>query len=190
MTTTTRAFWIDRDYDRKYAGPPPSRFRNYLRSRQGTIREAISDSGAVGWSAEVWRTATAPIMYPGLVREAPRIVEASLGFDEADPQRLALSVDVAARAFPGTWPEDVRPGWVEDPSWAGPPFRLVEAPLRPGAPQAATIVRVRALIEAAAPPESSDLNELWQAAERTLDRLVAQANRALAPVFGALEDRW
>ncbi len=70
-TITAFWFWIDRAYDREYAGPPPSRFRNYLLSRRGAI-EAVADYGPVGWCEAVWKTATSPVMHPGLVVRRPR----------------------------------------------------------------------------------------------------------------------
>jgi hypothetical protein len=187
----TTAFWIDRAYDREYAGPPPSRFRNYLLSRRGDIVEAVLDYGDAGWCQEVWKTATSPVMHPGFVREAADLMQVSVGLTEADggSWALGLVVDVATRAFPGPWPEGLRPGWERGPSWIEPPVRLVEAPLRRGRPSAAAIVRVRALLEPCPAPALDDHDELWQAAEATVERLVAQANGALSPVLAALEEQ-
>ncbi len=76
MSLAPIAFWIDRSYEREYAGDGISRYGAYL--RDASFEPWTDNDQVVEWAAFAWRRATGPVMSPGYVRCHPRVLAARL----------------------------------------------------------------------------------------------------------------
>jgi hypothetical protein len=93
-SSMSAAFWVDDRYDQDMASDGCSRYGAYVRQKAHMFREGddwIEDN--VRFALTAWRIAQAPIMWPGYVRNHPRILDNCEHWD--DEGRAALAIDLA-----------------------------------------------------------------------------------------------
>src|SRR5262249_41214931 len=79
MTSASRLFWLDRDYDQRNADTrTDSRYGNYLQAQRRLFDELDSTDPTTGFVVACGRIARPPIMSPPFVRADPRILSATL----------------------------------------------------------------------------------------------------------------
>ena len=197
MTSPTHpAFGVDRDYDREHASDGTSRYGAYLRD---AIFEPWTDHDqAVEWAVFAWERATGPVMSPGYVRYHPRVLGARLersGWDgslvagvtlvSAWPEQLSRALARAVQlgdqdAYWQDWPAEYRGG--------GPTcyYEPSEADIA-ARPYLLTTVSVQFTVPPAAlpdPPAASAAR--LEAGRQAVDVVLAELNRVVGPVLGAI----
>ena len=205
------AFWVDRGYDRDSASDGGSRYGAYVRERLGWFTDAGCwewDDSAPRFAAVVWRIATGPVMVPGYVRMHPKILKADVERSEWDGSLLAC-VDLIT-PWPHTlersrewrdgkwwrdWPAETLGGyeayqWPSGQDLANNPYLLASASLRFTVPPG-QLPRppARPAFTELAPtlPTCDDLRALADTAQQSVDVLVAELNRVIAPVLATPE---
>ena len=196
MDPASTAFWVDRDYDREQASDGISRYGAYLRD---AAFEPWSDHDqAVEWAVFAWRRATGPVMSPGYVRCHPRVLAARLersGWDgslaagvslvSAWPEQLTRALGRAVRlgdreAYWQDWPAECRvggPACYYEPSEAD----IAARPYLLTTVSAQFAVRPAALPD---PPAASATR--LEAGRQAVDVVLAELNRVVGPVLGAV----
>jgi hypothetical protein len=194
----SEAFWIDRDYDAAQASDGVSRYGAYVRQHAAEFAEAWGESDAVSRFAEsAWRAGTGPVMAPGYVRCHPRIKRARVQRSHWDGS-LAAAVELV-----GLWSAalDSSRSWQGDRYWRDWPtehqhWNNRDVFLEPSeeditkAPYLLTTHDLRFAVPTGAlpAPPAGPYDDLVDLARATVETLVAELNRIVAPVIAALEN--
>ncbi len=200
MTTTTKAFWIDAEYDRDSASDGKSRYGAYVRQNLSGFAECWDGTWdtalPIHFAEQAWRVATGPIMAPGYVRSHPRILRARLEHSYWDgslagnvelitpwPQALRQSSQWMKQISEGwwhDWPMDFSDTYQEpsDEDLCKRPYLLASAALRFTVPNG----------QLPEPPSVEHAEEeVIGLAREAVAVLVRELNRIVGPVIQALE---
>lgn len=183
---TDRPFWVDDDHDQYYADRPGgSRYGSYVRQRINAFKEWDTDTtitaDPVRYACAAWRVATGPIMAPGYVRHAPRILDATMERSGEDGSLLA---DVTLATDPPVRLNDWD-GWDRDRSeWLVPgDGRLVRRPAMLALTRLLFTIPTGHLFRPGMPSAMVDIGE----AKAAVAALVWGLNLRVEPVIAALE---
>lgn len=183
------AFWIDAEADRVSASDGVSRYSAYVRHNLSTFDLDVYDDPAVraaDFAATAWRIATSPVMSPGYVRYADRVLTAGLARSYWDGSLLA-AIDLAVATPPGL--ARTAPGGGYWRGWSGEFTGPTDEEVT-RQPYALTTTRLMFTVPAGglpvAPPREPSVVEVEGAAHRAVAVLVRELNAALAPVLVAL----
>lgn len=193
---TTIPFQVDEDYDAARASDGISRYGAYVRQNAKMFEDPWDDrikitADPADFAVAAWRVATGPIMGPGYVRYAARILSVAFQTNDHDGSLLA---DVTIPTPAPTALRRVVIGfneWARSGSWDSPDRQFHEPDGEALAKRPTVLPTIRLLLPIAGDrlpePASASARLLVSDAKASVAALVAELNRQVKPVLEALE---